>query len=292
MKNVYTVAQVNGYIKNMFTQDFLLQSILVKGEVSNCKYHSSGHIYFTLKDGKGAIACVMFAGNRSGLKFHMQEGQQVVVGGTIDVFERDGRYQLYAKSITLDGAGQLYERFEQLKRELAEFAASLVNNGETVFIENGSSNALLARTLADQKDVTIITVSSYIAHLLKETRCEVILLGGIYQKKSESMVGPLTRQYVQQVHFSKAFIGIDGWQPDTGFTGRDMMRSDVVNAVLAKECEAIVLTDSSKFGAVHPYTMGPASRFSRVITDERLRDEYRQQLEQDGLTVDIVKKTA
>ena len=116
MKNVYTVAQVNGYIKNMFTQDFLLQSILVKGEVSNCKYHSSGHIYFTLKDGKGAIACVMFAGNRSGLKFHMQEGQQVVVGGTIDVFERDGRYQLYAKSIT----GQLYERFEQLKRELAE----------------------------------------------------------------------------------------------------------------------------------------------------------------------------
>lgn len=179
-----------------------------------------------------------------------------------------------------------------LKRELAEFAASLVNNGETVFIENGSSNALLARTLADQKDVTIITVSSYIAHLLKETRCEVILLGGIYQKKSESMVGPLTRQYVQQVHFSKAFIGIDGWQPDTGFTGRDMMRSDVVNAVLTKECEAIVLTDSSKFGAVHPYTMGPASRFSRVITDERLRDEYRQQLEQDGLTVDIVKKTA
>ena len=96
-----------------------------------------------------------------------------------------------------------------LKRELAEFAASLVNNGETVFIENGSSNALLARTLADQKNITIITVSSYIAHLLKETHCEVILLGGIYQKKSESMVGPLTRQYVQQVHFSKAFIGID-----------------------------------------------------------------------------------
>ncbi|MCL7707411.1 DeoR family transcriptional regulator, partial [Enterobacter kobei] len=116
----------------------------------------------------------------------------------------------------------------------------LVNPGEPVFIENCSSNALLARTLAEQKDVTIITVSSYIAHLLKETRCEVILLGGIYQKKSESMVGPLTRQYVQQVHFSKAFIGIDGWQPETGFTGRDMMRTDVVNAVLEKECEAIV----------------------------------------------------
>lgn len=160
-----------------------------------------------------------------------------------------------------------------LKRRLAEFAASLVSPGESVFIENGSSNALLARTLAEQKDVTIITVSSYIAHLLKETPCEVILLGGIYQKKSESMVGPLTRQFIHQVHFSKAFIGIDGWQADTGFTGRDMMRSDVVNAVLEKGSEAIVLTDSSKFGCVHPYPLGPLSRFHRVITDSKI---YRQ----------------
>lgn len=119
-QNVYTVAQVNSYIKNMFTQDFMLQSLFVKGEVSNCKYHSSGHIYFTLKDEKGTISCVMFAGNRSGLAFRMQEGQQVVVGGTVDVYERDGKYQLYAKQIVLDGAGLLYEKYEQLKRELEE----------------------------------------------------------------------------------------------------------------------------------------------------------------------------
>ncbi len=120
MRNVYTVAQVNSYIKNMFTQDFMLQSILVRGEVSNCKYHSSGHIYFTLKDEKGTIACVMFAGNRSGLKFRLEEGQQIVAGGTIDVYERDGKYQLYAKQIVLDGAGALNERFERLKKELLE----------------------------------------------------------------------------------------------------------------------------------------------------------------------------
>ena len=77
MQNVYTVAQVNSYIKNMFTQDFLLRSVFVKGEVSNCKYHSSGHIYFTLKDDKGTIACVMFAGNRAGLSFKMEEGPAV-----------------------------------------------------------------------------------------------------------------------------------------------------------------------------------------------------------------------
>ena len=119
-RSVYTVTQVNAYIKNMFMQDYMLQALFVKGEVSNCKYHSSGHIYFTLKDQKGTLNCVMFAGNRSGLTFRMQEGQQVIVGGMVDVYERDGKYQLYAKQIVLDGAGALYERYEQLKRELEE----------------------------------------------------------------------------------------------------------------------------------------------------------------------------
>ncbi|MGL9632808.1 hypothetical protein Q7I59_24060 [Escherichia coli] len=107
-------------------------------------------------------------------------------------------------------------------------------------------------------------------------------------KTRESMVGPLTRQCIQQVHFSKAFIGIDGWQPETGFTGRDMMRTDVVNAVLEKECEAIVLTDSSKFGAVHSYSIGPVERFNRVITDSKIRASDLMHLEQSKLTVHVV----
>ena len=119
-QNVYTVSQVNSYIKNMFAQDYMLNSVLVKGEVSNCKYHSSGHIYFTLKDASGVIACVMFASSRTGLKFRMEEGMQVIVGGSIAVFERDGKYQLYAKKITADGEGDLYLKFEQLKKELEE----------------------------------------------------------------------------------------------------------------------------------------------------------------------------
>ena len=119
-RSVYTVTQVNTYIKNMFTQDYMLQALFIKGEVSNCKYHSSGHIYFTLKDNKGTINCIMFAGNRSGLKFQMMEGQQVIVFGAVDVYERDGKYQVYARQITLDGAGALYEKYEQLKRELEE----------------------------------------------------------------------------------------------------------------------------------------------------------------------------
>lgn len=120
MKNVYSVGQVNTYIKNMFAQDFMLNRISVKGEVSNCKYHTSGHIYFTLKDATGTIAAVMFAGNRRGINFTMKEGDKVIVTGTVDVYERDGRYQLYAKEIELDGTGNLYLRFEALKRELEE----------------------------------------------------------------------------------------------------------------------------------------------------------------------------
>ena len=120
MRNVYSVSQVNRYIKNMFSEDYFLQSVLVRGEVSNCKYHSSGHIYFTLKDASGTLSCVMFAGRRRCLSFRMQEGDQVIVAGTVDVYERDGRYQLYADRIIRDGVGLLNERYEMLKRKLEE----------------------------------------------------------------------------------------------------------------------------------------------------------------------------
>ena len=120
MNSIYSVGQVNTYIKNMFQQDFMLNRIYVRGEVSNCKYHTSGHIYFSLKDETGAIACVMFAGQRKGLAFSMKNGDRVVVGGSVSVYERDGKYQLYAREITLEGAGLLYERYLTLKKELEE----------------------------------------------------------------------------------------------------------------------------------------------------------------------------
>lgn len=119
-KNVYSVGQVNQYIKNMFAQDFMLHHISIKGEVSNCKYHSSGHIYFTIKDAQGTMSAIMFAGNRKGLAFPMKEGDKVIVTGSVEVYERDGKYQIYAREIELDGAGNLYLKFEALKRELEE----------------------------------------------------------------------------------------------------------------------------------------------------------------------------
>lgn len=97
-----------------------MNKISIKGEVSNCKYHSSGHIYFTLKDQTGTLSAVMFASQRRGLSFQLQEGQQVIAKGQVSVYERDGRYQLYVKEMELDGNGNLYERFLKLKQELED----------------------------------------------------------------------------------------------------------------------------------------------------------------------------
>ncbi len=148
--NVYTVRQVNTYIKNMFTQDFMLNRIYIKGEVSNCKYHTSGHIYFSLKDESGTIACVMFAGQRGGLSFRMKEGQQVIVFGAVSVYERSGAYQLYAREIRLDGDGVLYERFQALKRELeemgmfaAEYKRPIPRFAQTVGVVTASTGAAI-----------------------------------------------------------------------------------------------------------------------------------------------------
>lgn len=120
-KKIFTVSQINAYIKRMFASDYMLTRILMKGELSNVKYHSSGHIYFSLKDESSSIACVMFAGDRrEGLTFRMENGQSVIVGGRISIYERDGTYQLYAKEVELAGSGALYAEFERLKMKLYE----------------------------------------------------------------------------------------------------------------------------------------------------------------------------
>lgn len=120
MEQVYTVSQVNSYIKSIIAREYVLGSIIIRGEISNCKYHSSGHIYFTLKDAGSRIACVMFAGSRRSLTFTLADGMSVLASGSIGVYERDGKYQLYVSSIVKDGVGILYDRLEKLKEKLSK----------------------------------------------------------------------------------------------------------------------------------------------------------------------------
>lgn len=119
-ENAYTVSQVSSYIKKMFSQDFMLRRICIKGEVSNLKYHSSGHIYFTLKDQSATLAAVMWKSSRKGLQFPMKDGDTVICTGSIEVYEPQGRYQFYAKEIRSEGEGYFVREFERLKKELGE----------------------------------------------------------------------------------------------------------------------------------------------------------------------------
>ncbi len=209
---------------------------------------------------------------RQDLNFLEQEGYLKRVHGAAMALQSD------------DLDSRLEVRFD-IKQSLANKAADLVAPNETVLIEGGSANALLARTLAERGDVTIITPSAYIAHLIRNTSANIILLGGVYQHQGESLVGPLTKLCIENIHFSTAFLGIDGFHQDTGFTSRDMMRAEIADTILAKQRRNIILTDSSKFGQIFPSTIGTTSNISILLTDDSAPEEDLAYLKSSGVEV-------
>jgi exodeoxyribonuclease VII large subunit len=118
MQQTLSVSELNRYIKNMISKDFILSDLWIKGEISNFKNHYSGHLYFTLKDEKSLVKCVMFRSSAALLKFEPEDGMKVIIRGYVSVFERDGQYQLYAEEMQPDGIGGLYIAFERLKQKL------------------------------------------------------------------------------------------------------------------------------------------------------------------------------
>jgi exodeoxyribonuclease VII large subunit len=129
---IFTVREINIYIKSIMDNDIILSNLHIKGEISNYKLHSSGHSYFTLKDNDSRIKCVMFRGSASKLKFMPEDGMSVVVRGYFSVYERDGQYQLYAEDMIPDGVGALYQAYEQLKRKLSAMGYFDEENKKTI----------------------------------------------------------------------------------------------------------------------------------------------------------------
>lgn len=117
-QDVLSVSQLNVYIQHKLDGDMLLNQVAVRGEISNYKMYPSGHHYFTLKDEGGALKCVMFKGNAFRLRFRPENGMKVIAMGKVSVYPRDGAYQLYCTAMVMDGVGDLYAAFEQLKKEL------------------------------------------------------------------------------------------------------------------------------------------------------------------------------
>lgn len=171
-----------------------------------------------------------------------------------------------------------------VKEAMAKSALSLLAAGDTLFIEAGSSNAHLAREIGRSGlDVTVVTPCLYVASELKNCPQEVVLVGGVLQKRSECLVGPLTHQGISTINFNKVFIGIDGYTPQQGFTGRDVMRAENIRLAIEKRVENFVIAESDKFGKLFPFNVARHADIATVITDRLLADEYEAVLRQHNI---------
>lgn len=172
------------------------------------------------------------------------------------------------------------------KLSIAERAAAYVKHGETIYLEAGSSNALLARQLAGRADIQVVTSNLFIARTLRGSPVEVVLVGGQYQQESESIVGSLARLGLEQLNFSKAFIGIDGCTPQDGLTISNMMRAEIAATALRKAGTVFVITDSTKFGTTALARLCETREITHLITDSELPQEYRRLFTEAGVHVD------
>jgi len=180
--------------------------------------------------------------------------------------------------------GKNYEK----KLRIAKKVASLVNEGETILIESGSANVLLARELVKIRKLTLMTTNVYIARQFrKNEQADIVILGGIYQHDSETLVGKITKACIDQINIDKAFIGIDGYTRSTGFTLRDMYRAEISSHIIERANDLFVVSDSSKFGCVGLTSISSLVNIQHVATDSDLAQEYRDELTEAGIDLII-----
>ncbi len=194
----------------------------------------------------------------------------------------------YAVRVSPDDVGYRMTFNYEIKKRIARKAAEMVENGETVMIESGSTCAMLAAELTEKKrDVTIVTNSAFIAGYIRSIPgARVTLLGGSYEPEAQVMTGPLVRKCAQEFFVDKFFIGTDGYDPDQGFSNVDMLRTEAVRAMAESAKRRIILTDSSKFGRRGVVMLMRAREVAAVITDD-VPENCRQSLEENDVEIVI-----
>jgi DeoR/GlpR family transcriptional regulator of sugar metabolism len=214
---------------------------------------------------------------------------QVTIRQDLRILEQNGmlrRFHGGAMPVSDDDIMKRLSYNLDVKLNIAQKAASLVSNGETVLIESGSTNALLARELAKKSDITIITNSTFISRYVRGMNgIKVTLLGGDYQHESEVLVGPLARICLKQFHVDKVFIGVDGFSPDIGFTCVNLMRAEIAHAMADQAEKIIVVTDSSKFDKIGVACQFKAEDVDIVITDTNITEKALQILK--GFNIEV-----
>lgn len=220
---------------------------------------------------------------------------QVTIRKDLDVLgERGLLKREHGYAVTTSTSDDINSRLAfnyDIKRKIAKAACELVSDGETVMIESGSSCALLAEELAyNKKDITIITNSTFIASYIREGNAKIVLLGGDYQPESQVVVGPLTRKCVSDFFVDKLFIGTDGYNPKTGFTGKNLMRTETVKAMAENANKIIILTESSKFSERGVVSQFRAEEVDYVITDTNIPKDTLENLKNEKIEVKMVNR--
>lgn len=213
----------------------------------------------------------------------------VTIRQDLGYLEQEGLLKRVHGGAVLGGSDDIMSRLGinyEKKILVARTAANLVKDGETIIIEAGSVNALFAKELLNHSNLTVLTTNLYIAREMRKGKhIQVIVLGGIYQHQSESLVGQVTKSFIEQINFGKAFIGIDGFSPEAGFTCKDMMRAEIAAKIIERSRATYVLTDSSKFGRSELQTICRTEEVDFVITDAGIPEESRRFLVERGVQV-------
>lgn len=177
----------------------------------------------------------------------------------------------------------------ETKLKIAKKASSLIVDNDVVFIESGSTNAILAQSLEHIRNLTVLTSNAFIAReCRKNSDHSVILMGGLYQKQSDSVVGQLTKMCIEQFNFAKAFIGVDGFTIEKGFSSKNLERAEIMSAILEKTDMMFVVTDSSKFGRNALCELITPDKINGIITDRNIPDHENRYLQSIGVEVFLV----
>jgi len=211
----------------------------------------------------------------------------VTIRQDLNYLEAEGLLKRIHGGAVLKDADDLVNRLGmnyEKKLRIARKVSSYVKEGETILIESGSVNVLLARELLKIQHVTLITTNVYIARQFrKDEQTNIIILGGIYQHESETLVGKMTRTCIDQINIDRAFIGIDGYTTDAGFTLRDLFRAEISSYIIQKAKDVFIVTDSSKFGKTELTNICYPSDIQHIATNDDLDSRYVNEFKQTGI---------
>jgi len=214
----------------------------------------------------------------------------VTIRQDLKFLETEGLLKRIHGGAVLKDADNLQNRLGfnyEKKLRIAKKVATFVNEGETILIESGSVNVLLARELLKIKKVTIITTNVYIARQFrKNEQANIIILGGIYQHDSETLVGKITKTCIDQINIDKAFIGIDGYDTKSGFTIRDLFRAEISSYILHRAKDVFIVTDSSKFGKTELTNICYPKDVQHIATNNDLSKKFQEEFK--NAQVDLI----